>query len=51
MIEFFSSNWLWFLLLFYVAEKLVKISPAKWDDILVDAVISGIKSIVKGKKK
>ncbi len=39
--EWVVSNWEYVLTGFYVAEKLVKISPAKWDDILVD----GIKSV------
>jgi len=41
--EFLIANWEWFLLGFVVLEKLVKMSPAKWDDILVD----GIKEILK----
>lgn len=35
------DNWQWVLITFYVAEKIVKLSPLAWDDILVD----GIKSI------
>ena len=35
------DNWEYILLVFYVLEKLVKMSPATWDDILVD----GLKSI------
>ncbi len=49
MIEFFNANWYWFLLLFYIAEKLVKITPTKYDDIVIDIIIKGIKSIVKKK--
>ena len=40
--EFLINNWEWILVGFYVLEKIVKISPAKWDDILVD----GIKEIL-----
>lgn len=50
MQEFIIENWQWVLVGFMVAEKLVKISPAKWDDIIVD----GVKSIVSklaGKSK
>ena len=50
MIEFFSSNWYWFMLLFYIAEKIVKLTPTKYDDIIVDIIVSGIKSIVKKTK-
>jgi len=35
-----KKYWQWVLLGFYVLEKAVLISPAKWDDILV----SGIKA-------
>ena len=52
MIEFFSSNWYWFMLLFYVAEKIVKLTPTKYDDIIIDILIGGIKEVTgKGKKK
>ena len=37
-----TEYWQWILIAFYVLEKVVKISPAAWDDILVD----GIKTIV-----
>ena len=50
MTEFMVENWQYILVGFMIAEKLVKLSPAKWDDIIVD----GIKSIVtqiKGIKK
>ena len=36
--EFLINNWEWILVGFYVLEKIVKISPAKWDDILVDGI-------------
>ena len=36
------DNWEWILVGFYVLEKIVKITPLAWDDILVD----GIKSIL-----
>ena len=36
--EFLINNWEWILVGFYVLEKIVKLSPAKWDDILVDGV-------------
>ena len=50
MVEFFLENWNWFLLLFYILEKLVKVIPGKYDDIIVDIIINGVKHIVKGKK-
>ena len=36
--EFLINNWEWILLGFVVLEKIVKMSPAKWDDILVDGI-------------
>lgn len=36
--EFFLSNWEYFLLGFMIAEKIVKITPCKWDDILFDGL-------------
>jgi len=36
--EFLIQNWEWILLGFVVLEKIVKMSPAKWDDILVDGI-------------
>ncbi len=41
--EFLIKNWEYLLLGFMVLEKVVKLSPAKWDDILVD----GIKEMLK----
>ena len=42
-----TENGFMILLSFMVLEKVVKLSPAKWDDILVD----GIKDIFKKLKK
>jgi len=39
--DWILSHWEWLLIAFYVVEKAVHISKAKWDDILVD----GIKAI------
>lgn len=36
--EFILDNWEYFLLGFMILEKIVKITPVKWDDILVDGV-------------
>ena len=32
------ANWEWCLLGLYVTEKLVKITPFKWDDLVVDGI-------------
>jgi hypothetical protein len=45
-VEFIAANWEWFLLGFMIAEKLVKLSPTKADDILLDIVWESIKKTV-----
>ena len=47
MMEFLIKNWEYVLLAFYVLEKIVKITPCTWDDILVDGVKSVITKLVK----
>ena len=41
------ENWEIMLAVFYLAEKVVKLSPSKKDDILVDMVWNGIKGVLK----
>ena len=48
--EWLSQNWEWVLLIFMIAEKIVKMSPTDKDDILLDVVIEGLTKMVKGKK-
>ncbi len=43
------ANWEWVLLLLYVVEKAVKLSPSKKDDVIFDIVIKPIVDKVKGK--
>ena len=43
------ANWQWAMLIFVVAEKLVKMSPSKKDDILLDVIWTGMKRLI-GKK-
>jgi len=45
MAEFIINNWEYFLLGFVVLEKIVKVTPCKWDDILVDGFKAGINKI------
>ena len=45
--EFLTNNWEWLLIGFMVAEKLVKMSPTKYDDIILDIVWKNIKALVK----
>ena len=42
MLEFLSENWPTVLLVFALLEKVVKLSPAKSDDILIDIILYGI---------
>ena len=41
------SNWDLCLAVFFVLEKLVKISPTQYDDILLDVIWGSIKKVVK----
>ena len=45
--EWLTSNWEWVLIAFMVAEKLVKLSPTKHDDIILDIVWKSIKKMLK----
>ena len=45
--DWIISNWEWMLLGFMVAEKLVKMSPTQYDDILLDFVWKNIKKLAK----
>ena len=45
--DWLTANWQYVLLGFMILEKVVKITPCKWDDVLVD----GLKTIAKGLKK
>ena len=47
--DWVSSNWQICLAAFFILEKVVKLSPTKYDDILLDVVWAGIKK-AKGKK-
>ena len=47
--DWLMSNWDLCLLVFMITEKVVKASPSKYDDILLDIVWGGIKKLM-GKK-
>jgi len=47
--EFVLANWEYFLIGFMVLEKVVKLSAATWDDILVDGIKSILTNLVKKK--
>jgi len=43
--EWLMSNWDIALAVFFVLEKLVKLSPTQYDDILLDMIWGGIKKL------
>ena len=43
MTEWIAANWEYVLVAFYAIEKIVKLTPTKYDDILFDAVLNPIK--------
>ena len=47
--EFLTNNWEWCLIALMIAEKIVKLSPSKNDDIVLDIIWNGIKNM--GKKR
>ncbi len=49
MMEWLASNWTLALSIFWMCEKIVKMTPTKYDDILLDIVWGGIKKAI-GKK-
>ena len=47
--DFLTNNWEWVLIAFMIAEKLVKMSPTKYDYIVLDIVWKNLKKLI-GKK-
>ena len=51
MSEWIAANWEYVLVVLYAVEKIVKLTPTKYDDILFDSVLRPIKEkLVPGKK-
>ena len=44
-----TGNWEYVLLVVYVVEKLVKLSPSKKDDVIFDMILKPIVDKMKGK--
>ena len=44
-IPYITGHWYWFLALFYVAEKVVKLTPTKYDDIVVDILWGAVRQL------
>ena len=49
MNEWLMANWEYCLIAFMVLEKLVKMSPSKKDDILLDSIITPIFNMLNKK--
>jgi len=48
--EFLTNNWEWCLIALMIAEKAVKLSPSKNDDIILDSIVKPILNLFKPKK-
>ena len=42
ILDWLINHWALVLTAFFILEKIVKISPAKWDDLLVDGLKSAL---------
>ena len=49
MFSLISANWEWFLLALYVIEKVIKLSPSKKDDVVLDMVLKPLSDKLRGK--
>ena len=48
MMSFITSNWEWVLLVLYIVEKAVKLSPSKKDDVVWDMIIKPVVNKIRG---
>ena len=51
MTEFIAANWEYILVVIYALEKIVKLTPTKYDDILFDMLLKPIKDKLAPSKK
>ena len=51
MTEFIAANWEYVLVVIYALEKIVKMTPTKYDDILFDMLLKPIKEKFAPSKK
>ena len=51
MTEFIAANWEYVLVVIYALEKIVKLTPTKYDDILFDMLLKQIKEKFAPSKK
>ena len=45
--DWMINNWEWVLIGLMIAEKIVKLSPTRYDDIVLDVIWNNLKKIVK----
>jgi len=45
LVQHLTENWKYYVVAFWVAEKVVKLTPTKYDDILIDIVWGGLKKL------
>jgi hypothetical protein len=50
MTEWMQSNWEIVVIIFFVIEKVIKLSPTKSDDILLDMILKPLFEKLKPKK-
>ena len=50
MTEWIAANWEYVLIVIYALEKIVKLTPTKYDDILFDAILKPIKDKIAPSK-
>ena len=50
MTEWITSNWEIVVIVFFVIEKVIKLSPTKSDDILLDMILKPLFEKMKPKK-
>ena len=51
MLQSLWSNWEYVLLVMFVVEKIVKLSPSQKDDVIFDMILNPIFNALKGNKK
>lgn len=51
MIEWVAANWTYLVVVLWVAEKVVKLTPTKYDDIVVDILGGALRKLVGKQSK
>ena len=44
--DFLLTNWEWLLVAYFVAEKIVKVTPTQADDITLDIIWAGLRKVL-----